>query len=780
MSDPAFDRPSYSARGPLTGRSGLLLALLLAAPALWPLLRPGFFSSDDGLFHVYRTAALADAWRHGVLWPRLFPEFGFGYGQAVLNFYAPLTYVPGALLAVLAVHPATAVQVVIALSTLLAAAAAYAYGRSLFGAVGGVLAAVVYTYAPYHLADAYLRGALPEHAAFVFPPLILWAQTAALRSPPAGAQSSVIGDRLSATGNRPSVAVDRVPLAPLLWSSLAWAGLALTHNLTALLFAPVGVLHLLALAGWTGHWRRLPATLGAIALAAGLSAVFWLPALVESGSVGLSLGPSEGYANHLLTADDWLRRSPFYFVNPPDDLGRVYPLSWLAVALVGLTAILLAARAARRGGELPAFAKDGNSAVFPTPILLFHLALAGGAMFMTTAASLPIWRPLTPVLGHLQYPWRFLLLEAVGLMGLAAALPALLPQVRPALLIGLTALLAALSALPGLAVEPLPMSRADAVLPLRMWTEDAAAGQVGATWTGEFLPRSVSEQRWALGRPREGAVDGPPLDPRPTVTLTEVGYAALAAQVETAAPLPLRLHQFHLPGWNATVDGHRAATYPTGELGLVTVDVPAEAREVRLWFGATPARAAGLLISLASAAVWMALAFVAPRHRGLRATGVVLGGLALALALNSLGVGQRSWTPRPVQAALEDVAVLVAADAHPRADLGLAEVTLYWLALRETSQNYKAFVHLLGPDGAVIAQHDGDPVGGFTPTTRWRPGEIVVDRHYVPLPASLPPGDYGLRAGLYQFEPLRNLTTDPPTSDQRVDIGVLQLRRAAP
>lgn len=753
--------------------AGLTLALLLAAPALWPLLRPGFFVSDDGVFHVYRTAALAEAWRHGVLWPRLFPDFGFGYGQAVLNFYAPLTYAPGALLTVLGVHPATAVQVVIALSTLLAAAAAYAYGRSLFGPTGGVLAAAVYTYAPYHLADAYLRGAIPEHAAFVFPPLILWAQTAAFRSPPPGDRLPVNSNRSSVTGYQSSVTVDlsaftdhRSPIP--LWAALVWAGLALTHNLTALLFAAVGVAHLLVLAAWTGRWRRLPAACGAIVLALGLSALFWLPALAESRSVGLSLGPSEGYANHLLTADSWLRRSPFYFASPPDDLGRVYPLSWLAVGLVGLVTALSAAR-------LPSLRRDGNLAV-----VLFHLALAVGAMFMTTVASLAIWRPLTPILGHLQYPWRFLLLEAVGLMGLAAALPALLPRVSSALLIGVTTLLAALTALPGLAVEPLPLSRGDALLPLRMWTEDAAVGQVGATWTGEFLPRTVAEQRWALGRPREGAVDGPALDPRPMVTLRRVGYASFALEVQSDAPLPLRLHQFHLPGWNATVNGRRVPTYPTGELGLVTVDVPAGKHEVRLWFGATPARTVGLLISLASVAIWGALAFAAPRSRSLRATAVALAGLALALALNSLGVGQRSWTPRPVQTALEDVAVLVAADARPREDLGLAEVTLYWLALREVSQNYKAFVHLLGPDGAVIAQHDGDPVGGFSPTTRWRPGELVVDRHYVALPAGLAPGDYGLRAGLYQFEPLRNLTTDPPTPDQRVDIGALQLPRGTP
>ncbi|HSN78345.1 MAG TPA: hypothetical protein VL334_25015, partial [Anaerolineae bacterium] len=270
-------------------------------------------------------------------------------------------------------------------------------------------------------------------------------------------------------------------------------------------------------------------------------------------------------------------------------------------------------------------------------------------------------------------------------------------------------------------------------------------------------------------------------------TLTQLGYASLAAQVETATPIQLRLHQFHLPGWNATIEGQPAATYPTDELGLVTVDVPAGTREVVIRFGATPARTTGLLISLVAAVIWITLAFRRTRSRSTKAAGVVLGIVAVALAFNSLGVGQRTWTPRPAQVTLEDVAVLLAADVTvlPRRS-GLsqetgpsagqeAEVTLVWLALRETSQDFKAFVHLLGPDGAVIAQHDGDPAGGFTPTTRWRPGEIIVDRHVFPLPEGIPAGEYGLRAGLYQVDPLRNLVVDPPTADNRVDVGTLRV-----
>jgi len=90
------------------------------------------------------------------------------------------------------------------------------------------------------------------------------------------------------------------------------------------------------------------------------------------------------------------------------------------------------------------------------------------------------------------------------------------------------------------------------------------------------------------------------------------------------------------------------------------------------------------------------------------------------------------------------------------------------------------FVHLLDPQGQVVSQHDGDPVGGYSPTSRWRAGEIIADTHRVPLPPDLPPGAYGLKAGLYEFagrggEP-RNLSTTPPTDgSNRASLGDVTL-----
>ncbi len=735
---------------------GWLAALLLALPALWPLLGPGFFASDDGRIHIYRIAALATAWSQGVLHPRLFPELGFGYGQSVLNFYAPLAYWPGAALALLGTGPVLAAKLTIGLGFLLASLAAYGCGRYLWGPAGGILGAIAYTYFPYHLADAYQRGAIPELFAFIWLPLILWAYAAAFR--------------------------EERPLRPLLWGTLAWAGLVYTHNLTALLMAPVSVLYLLILALGSRRWRRLIAAAGSLFLAIGLTAALWLPVLTESASVGLSLGPSDGYRQHLAPLGQAILMAPLYLYRLGPGAAD-HPASWLSLVLALLVLGLLIWRLAT--GARPARA----------PTIAFHLLLVLGSLFMITQAALPIWKPLASVLGQLQYPWRFLTLAALGMLGIGAALPSLLlgpgvttaervtPLSRPAGglstsrsgFLAVLALALMLVALPNLPAQPLPISEAEAWSPDRMWREDYEAGQVGATWTGEFLPLAVSEQRWALGRPREGAADSLAPSPAPTVRLESVSYAGIQLSLTSSAPLAVRLHQFELPGWHAELDYSQAAVYPSGELALVSTDVPAGSHHLTFEFGATPARTAGAILSTLSACLWIVLAIWKTRAPFLRGTAVVLSLVTLVLGLNALGIGRRSWMPLPVQARVGDAALLLGYDVVPARATNALDVTLYWFALRDMSTNYKAFVHLIDGAGQVLVQHDGDPGGGYSPTTRWRAGEIVVDRHRLPLPAGVPAAAYELKAGLYANPPLHNLAVDPPTADNRVDLGSLHL-----
>ncbi len=49
----------------------------------------------------------------------------------------------------------------------------------------------------------------------------------------------------------------------------------------------------------------------------------------------------------------------------------------------------------------------------------------------------------------------------------------------------------------------------------------------------------------------------------------------------------------------------------------------------------------------------------------------------------------------------------------------------------------------------VVAAVDRQPQNGARPSTDWKPGEVVIDRHGLFVPRDTPPGDYGLRIVLY-------------------------------
>ena len=76
------------------------------------------------------------------------------------------------------------------------------------------------------------------------------------------------------------------------------------------------------------------------------------------------------------------------------------------------------------------------------------------------------------------------------------------------------------------------------------------------------------------------------------------------------------------------------------------------------------------------------------------------------------------------------------------------DVTLFWRAQQPLDKDYKVFVHVVR-DGQVAAQHDSEPgLGGF-PTSRWRSGEIVTDRHPIQVPPETQAGSYSVMVGLY-------------------------------
>ncbi|MBN2390217.1 MAG: hypothetical protein JXR84_05825 [Anaerolineae bacterium] len=80
------------------------------------------------------------------------------------------------------------------------------------------------------------------------------------------------------------------------------------------------------------------------------------------------------------------------------------------------------------------------------------------------------------------------------------------------------------------------------------------------------------------------------------------------------------------------------------------------------------------------------------------------------------------------------------------------EITLYTQVTGTAERDYTAFVHLVGPDGAMTAQSDSWPEQGAASTTSWVAEQIIVDAHMLALHADAPAGDYIVFVGLYDVE----------------------------
>jgi len=737
-----------------------LWVLLLALPAAVPLFESGYLDSHDGLFHLYRVAALDDAFQAGVFYPRLFGQFAFGYGHAVLNYYSPLTYYVAQLFHMLGAGYILSIKLTFAMGFLLSAVLMYLYAREIVGRFPAIVAAGVYTYFPYHLADTYLRGALAEAFAFVFMPLCLWAM-----------------HRLMTKG-RPR---------HLILLSLSFAGLIVTHNLTALMFTPVLLAYMLLLWYLTRGTREALLTLAALAIGVLLDGFYWLPVLLETRYVGLAANiGSGGYERHLASLLDFVSTSPIFRYLP--DLGGgldnpFYPLGLIYALLILGGAALFIWRLVRRGEE----AQPPNGRWH----LLFFLLVTVGSIFMMLLYSLPLWRLAQPVLASLQYPWRFMAVACLGLAMLTGALFTLGEGERAGgrrrwvpygLGVGLLFVIMVYG-LVDLPREKLALGD-EQVTVKRMWEEDFAARQIGATWTAEYVPIWVKADRSVVGLPPRDLVpfEAEDLSPEeiPQVVLGRQGLLSSQMKVTSAQPLTLRFHTFYFPGWKVYMDGEEAPIYPSGDLALLSVDVPSGEHEVLVRFADTTPRLVGNVVSLLTLLGLIGFSFFRWRWKA-AVTIAILGVLLVGLIGWNVRPFRFSTEPQQLEVNLEDQVKLLGfgldADTYHPGDT--IHLTLYWLGLQEMSQNYKVFVHFM--DGGLTtmwAQDDGDPVEGFTPTTRWLRGEIVADHHALHIPPDAPPGTYKLFTGMYEWETVRNLTILTPEAaspNNRILLGEVEV-----
>jgi hypothetical protein len=746
---------------------GLLLALALALIAALPFLtRPGLPRGTDAELHVFRAAEMGYALRAGDLYPRWAPDFYYGYGYPIFNYYAPLTYYLANLFDLLpGLDIVGGVKLVFVLGLVGAAVGIYLFVRDWIGPRPGLLAAALYAFSPYvFFVDPHMRGVLAESFSLgLFAPT-LWAYR-----------------RLLVDGRR----------RWLVGAAILGAALIMSHNLMGVVLSVL----LLAYLAWELLRRQAQPTrafllrpLAAFSLGIGLSAVFWLPMVAERGYVQLALtGPGHfDFHNHFLSLGALLAPSPIL------DLGASAPrfkfnlgLPQWPLALTGLLALV-----PRAIGTKPRDEAWGEAA--PRRLSGFFLLCSAGLILLMLPLSTPVWEAL-PGVAFLQFPWRLLGPAGATLSVSAAAGYALIARrkrwggVALGLGIGLTLFLALPAMFPPL--WPADFGRTD---PVAMIEFELTGVAVGTTSTGDFLPATVEilphpEPAYlATYTPGPGGVDKVNRATLPAGTLVETisrGPTYDRFHVESHKPFILRLFTFYFPGWRATVDGQTVPIELGRPEGFINVRVPAGTHtvEVRLSAWGTPARALGTLVALLCLVALVLIAWSPLRRRPAarvegemagsarldRPAWLVAGGVMLAFFLFKVGWvdGQHDWfrrtsPPGEVLGTQYDFTAAPIDFGHhihllgydlPKTEVragGTLPLTLYWRATAPVPDNYQVFVHLTRPAMHLWGQSDNLNPGDL-PTTRWSSDKYVGDEHELSVLPGTPPGDYQLTVGLY-------------------------------
>lgn len=140
--------------------------------------------------------------------------------------------------------------------------------------------------------------------------------------------------------------------------------------------------------------------------------------------------------------------------------------------------------------------------------------------------------------------------------------------------------------------------------------------------------------------------------------------------------------------------------------------------------------------------------------------------------------GQPAAKPQTTSGARFGTSIILDGFALSAATLGPGEglgVTLFWHTNAPLEKRYKVFVHLYGPDGALVTQHDSEPANFTAPTDGWLPRQTVIDYHGI-LISSAPPGTYTLMVGMYDPAADRlPISSDSKLADNRLSLAEITI-----
>ncbi|OGM31961.1 hypothetical protein A2803_02635 [Candidatus Woesebacteria bacterium RIFCSPHIGHO2_01_FULL_44_21] len=545
-------------------RKILLVLFCASIPAIWYLVAPGGYEPHD-LHHLADIYEMRAAILSGQIPPRLGPDYLFGMGYPLFNFYYVLPFYLGAFFYALTGSLMAGFKLVFLASVFVSLTGMYFLLRKFFGTWASTAGAILYLYTPFRAVEIYVRGAIGEALALAILPWVLYFLVTLVLPAQSGKQTS-----------KRNIAI----------SAFVLVLFYLAHNYFFLLTAPF-ILFFVAILIYFDKKRskKIKAILMTGALSAGLSAFWWLPAFAEYKLV--ASGTPFVLIDHFpflkqLIVPSWGYGSSVW--GPYDEISFQIGIANLAV--LALVVVI--------------FLKQRKSKNINFKISLLALLSFLVVVFMMNIRSLFIWN-LIPFTNFIQFPWRLLTLTTFFTAFLAGfVVDNLGPKKLSAILLATCSMLLVFFYFrPSKVTNKSDEEYVKHFFSNPQYSEDYLQ-----------LPLSASErstnaitQRFAI---EKGQV----------VFENEISKVRWKAEISADEKSEVTASVLNFPGWYVKVDGNTVETYPSDPYGQLTFGVDKGTHEIELYWAETNLRLLADIISLLSLGVVLILILPRGIYRG--------------------------------------------------------------------------------------------------------------------------------------------------------------------
>lgn len=374
-------------------KSPVILIIILGILPLYSLFLPGLPLTHDGQDHVARIANFYRNLTEGVLIPRWAANLNWGYGHPVVMFLYPFPSYIASLFKAVGFTFVDSVKIVFGLSYLASLLFMYYWLRSWGGLYAGIVGAVVYGFMPYRFVDLYVRGAIGEHMAFVWPPAICYFIFRISKLMPDSIEPQILRKIIFNTAGL----------------SLAVSFMILSHNALSLVFIPLTLFYSAYLIFSRKENKLLFLLIAAAGYAGGfgLAAFYWIPALFEGKYTLRDIVTADPITDRFVPFAQLLYSKWNYGISSqlPKDFG-----------LVGWSALILG---------LAAFVKSKTY----RPLISGAVTVIMATIFLMSPVSEIIWEKIV-ILKKFQFPWRLLSVNVFATAFIAGSAMAALTKIK--------------------------------------------------------------------------------------------------------------------------------------------------------------------------------------------------------------------------------------------------------------------------------------------------------------------------------------------------------------